>query len=283
MYRSFITRVLSTALLVFLIPLALSEFLRGRFSEFEAADIAAIQAKSPDALYLSGLDQDVSGYKLELTKLRRPDIVVIGSSRAMQVRSEFLNGTLVNWGGVARTIGQLHWAAQEIVEPDAMLGRKRDRLAESELEGIVETLLGRPALALVGADDHPRGALAQQFGQDPVHGRDADAGVDHEEADVGQANRALGKGAHPTREAVVGHLLEASGVDHGEAQRAEAAGAFAKVARHARLIIDKRQSPPDQTVEQRRFSDIGAADEGKRERHGQTGAPRHRLATRRDP
>ncbi|MBK8008147.1 MAG: hypothetical protein IPK23_06705 [Rhizobiales bacterium] len=116
MYRSFITRVLSTALLVFLIPLALSEFLRGRFSEFEAADIAAIQAKSPDALYLSGLDQDVSGYKLELTKLRRPDIVVIGSSRAMQVRSEFLNGTLVNWGGVARTIGQLHWAAQEIVE-----------------------------------------------------------------------------------------------------------------------------------------------------------------------
>lgn len=116
MHRTFILRVLVVALLVFLIPLGLSEYLKSRFSEFEAADIAAIQMKRPDALYLSGLDQDVSGYKLELTKLRRPDIVVIGSSRAMQVRSEFLNGTLVNWGGVARTIGQLHWAAQEIVE-----------------------------------------------------------------------------------------------------------------------------------------------------------------------
>lgn len=115
MHRTFVFRVIVIALLIFLVPLGLSEYLKNRFSEFEAKDIAAIQANLPNALYLSGLDQDVSGYKLELSKLRKPDIVAIGSSRAMQVRSEFVNGTLVNWGGVARTIGQLHWAAQEIV------------------------------------------------------------------------------------------------------------------------------------------------------------------------
>ena len=36
----------------------------------------------------------------------------------------------------------------------------------------------------------------------------------------------------------------------------------------ARLIVDKRQLLPDQTVEQRRLADIWAADNGEGEWHG---------------
>jgi hypothetical protein len=34
------------------------------------------------------------------------------------------------------------------------------------------------------------------------------------------------------------------------------------------LVIDKRAPRPDQTVEERRFADIGPADNGNREGHG---------------
>lgn len=117
-YRSFVLCVLMTASLTFLVPLALSEFFKNWFGEFSPAEVAVIQKNSPDTLYLSGLDQDVSRYKLELTKLRTPEIVAIGSSRAMQVRNEFLNGRLVNWGGTIRTIGQLQWAAEQLIKLD---------------------------------------------------------------------------------------------------------------------------------------------------------------------
>jgi hypothetical protein len=116
MHRIFVLRVAAVALCVFLIPLGLSEFLKNWFSEFDAVEIASLQTKRPNALYLSGLDQDVSYYKIALSKVREPDIVAVGSSRAMQVRTEFLNGPLVNWGGTIRTIGQLQWAAEELIK-----------------------------------------------------------------------------------------------------------------------------------------------------------------------
>ena len=66
---------------------------------------------------------------------------------------------------------------------------------------------------------------------------------------------------------VVGHLLEARGVDDGEAQRAEPAGALAQVAGHAGLVVDERQPPPDEAVEERRLADVGTADDGEGEGH----------------
>ena len=44
--------------------------------------------------------------------------------------------------------------------------------------------------------------------------------------------------------------------------------ALAAVARDAGLVIDQRKLLPDQAVEQRRFADIGPADDGDREGHG---------------
>ena len=39
------------------------------------------------------------------------------------------------------------------------------------------------------------------------------------------------------------------------------------ITRHTRLIIDKRELPTDQTVEQCRFADIRSADQRDRKRH----------------
>ena len=52
----------------------------------------------------------------------------------------------------------------------------------------------------------------------------------------------------------------------GEFEIAETPLALAAVAGDAGLVIDQRELLPDQPVEQRRFSDIGPADDGNRER-----------------
>ena len=62
--------------------------------------------------------------------------------------------------------------------------------------------------------------------------------------------------------------VEASAVDHPKRKIAKPALAFPPIARDAGLIVDERAARPDQTVEERRFADIGPADNGNREGHG---------------
>ena len=63
-------------------------------------------------------------------------------------------------------------------------------------------------------------------------------------------------------------VFEAGGIDYFERQIAELSLAFAAVARHARFIVDQREAAADEPVEQRRFADIGPADNGDSEGHG---------------
>ena len=79
---------------------------------------------------------------------------------------------------------------------------------------------------------------------------------------VGCADRRLGLRPHAGGERALGTLVEAGGIDHGEVEVAEPACAFAAVARHAGRIVDQRELLADQPVEQRRFADIGPADNG---------------------
>ena len=156
---------------------------------------------------------------------------------------------------------------QQVVHPDPVLGRQRHRLAQPELPGLDQPRLRRPPLGLVGDEDHPRRPLAQQLRQRPVDRRHPDPRVDQEEADVRRVHRPLGQRPHPPRQARVGRLLEPRGVDHGEAQRPEPPRPLAQVAGDARLVVDQRQPPADQAVEQRRLADVRAADDGEGEGH----------------
>ena len=55
--------------------------------------------------------------------------------------------------------------------------------------------------------------------------------------------------------------VEACGIEQREAAATERGIAFAPVARYPRLIIDKGELASDQTIEQRGFADIRAADD----------------------
>ena len=73
---------------------------------------------------------------------------------------------------------------------------------------------------------------------------------------------------HPARQAGVGRLLETGGVETVKRSGPSRAVALAPVARHAGLVVDQRQPPADEPVEQRRLADVGPADDGDGEGHG---------------
>ena len=120
--------------------------------------------------------------------------------------------------------------------------------------------------------------FAHQLGEIAVDRRRTGARIDHEEDGVGLRHRGLGLRPHAAGEAFGRGFLEARGIDHSEIEIAEPAFALAAVARHARPVVDQRDAPADQPVEQRRFADIGAADNGDGEAHGQSFRPRSTRA-----
>src|SRR5205823_9243945 len=84
---------------------------------------------------------------------------------------------------------------------------------------------------------------------------------------IGERDRGFGLFLHPRLQRAFGALVEASGIGDGELAIAEPPVALAAVAGDAGFVIDQHKLLPDQPVEQRRFSDIGPADDGDREGH----------------
>lgn len=115
-YAVYLRRMLAAAACLFLLPVAASEFLKIWFRELPPAEIVSRQLASKDLLYLSGLSQDVADYKLVMAQAEKADVMVIGSSRALQVRDFFFKAPLVNWGLAVRTVGQLEWVTREIAK-----------------------------------------------------------------------------------------------------------------------------------------------------------------------
>ena len=124
-----------------------------------------------------------------------------------------------------------------------------------------------PALALVGDQHHRLVGAAGEIGEGAVVRREACAGVEHEHQRVGEFDRGFGLLLHPRRQRALGALVETGGIDDGEFEIAETSLALAAVAGDAGFVIDQRELLPDQPVEQGRFSDVGPADDGNRERH----------------
>jgi len=102
-------------------------------------------------------------------------------------------------------------------------------------------------------------------------GRYPDPRVDEEEHGVRGGNCGLRLPEHAAGEALRDGLFEARRIDDGKREIAKPCFAFASIPRHSRHMVDEGQSPADQAVEERRFADVGASDNGKREAHG---APR---------
>jgi hypothetical protein len=148
-----------------------------------------------------------------------------------------------------------------------VLGRERDRLAEAEAPGLGDAGGAGLSLGLVGGEDHLARAPAQDVGEDLVRRRHARTRVDQEEAGVGLRHRALGQPTHAARQALVGGILQPGGVEHREAERADPPLALAQVAGDAGLIVDEREAPADEAVEQGGLAHVGAPHDGEAETH----------------
>ena len=164
----------------------------------------------------------------------------------------------------------------------AMFGADRDRLAEPERKGFENPRRAGAAFALIRHQDGGLARAAHQLGEGAIGTDRAGAGIDDKEHGIGLRNRRRRLRLHPARQAVAFGVFEAGGVDDRERQIAERAFTLAAVPRHARLIVDQRQTTADQPIEQRRFADIGPADNRDGEGHGQDFAKNGSISPIRD-
>jgi hypothetical protein len=74
--------------------------------DLASPEVVARMQSVGGALYGSAIYPDDFEYKLALIRANRPDIVALGSSRAMQFRKEFFSGSFINAGGAMRSIDQ---------------------------------------------------------------------------------------------------------------------------------------------------------------------------------
>jgi hypothetical protein len=161
-----------------------------------------------------------------------------------------------------------HQAHGKFGHPFPVFRRQRHGLAQSQFPRLDQARVGGRALRLVGGKDHRAARAAQDLGKQAVVRRDPGARVDQEEARVGHLHRAFAQAAHAALKAVVGGILKPGSVEDVETQVAQPRLALAQVARHAGLIVDKREFAPDKPVEEGRFAHIGAAYDGEGKAHG---------------
>ncbi len=111
--------------------------------------------------------------------------------------------------------------------------------------------------------------LAQGFGDVAIRGQQAGLGVDDEQDLVGFLDGGAGLGLGEGGQVVAGFRHEAAGVDDDEALALVLAAAVLAVAGQAWKVRHQRVAGAGEAVEQGRFADVGAADQGENGRgHG---------------
>ena len=187
---------------------------------------------------------------------------------------------LVVAGAIRATLGDRLQAERgqdgrdQFADTLAMLGRYGDRLAETEPERLVEPVGARAPLALVG-NQHDRPARGtHRLGEGRVGRHHAVTRIEHEQHDVGLADRRLALGAHARRDRARRRLFQPRRVDDSDRVASQHRLALAPVAREARHVRHQRRAPGRQAIEQGRLADIGPADDGDDGGHGSTATER---------
>ncbi len=155
----------------------------------------------------------------------------------------------------------------EFVHAFAMFSRQAQWFTKTKVEGVIKPLIRSFALGFVDPQNHPTRTFAQNSGQHLIGRGHPDTPVDQEQADIGHVDRTFRQRPHAALQAVVSGFFQTGGVNHCETQIAKARGPLAQITGHARSIINQRQFLFNHTVEQRRFPDIRAANNGKCKRH----------------
>ena len=149
-----------------------------------------------------------------------------------------------------------------------MLRADRHRIAQSERVAFERARFAGAAFALVGDQNCRLAGFAHKIREGPIGRGRTGTRIDQKQDHVRLRHCRCGLRLHLSCKTLGSRTLETGRVDHPKRKIAKPSLALPPIARDARLVIDKRAPRPDQTVEERRFADIGPADNGNREGHG---------------
>jgi hypothetical protein len=93
-----------------------AQLLLAKVGELDLDSVIDRQRAAPPGsiLFSSAVNQQAFAYKTKLYDRIAPDVVAVGSSRAMQVRSQFFKGRFVNVGGASNNVAELEKVADHI-------------------------------------------------------------------------------------------------------------------------------------------------------------------------
>ena len=107
---------LVAALVSFGVLAAGLQWLFTRTGEIDLSHVLDRQLARPlgEVLFLSGINQNSYRYKLALFDRERPDVVAIGSSRAMELRGELFSRSFITLGGAVNNLENLESVAAHV-------------------------------------------------------------------------------------------------------------------------------------------------------------------------
>lgn len=150
----------------------------------------------------------------------------------------------------------------EVVDSQAMDGADFGEVAEAqlgELGGAHATVLG---VGLVADEDDGLLGAAEDEGELVVHGIDALDDIDHKDEEIGDFERNGSFDLNLFGEDVLGFGSDAAGVHEFEEFGATAALGGDAVAGDARHVVDDGDVLAGEAIEEGRFPDVGATDNG---------------------
>lgn len=118
MHKKFVLSFFTVFLLLLFAISLPSYYLMKKFDEYTSVVNLVHKQDEHDAIYSSLLDHNAIPYKLALIAKKKPLVVAVGSSRAMQLRSEFFkeNISFINAGGAAASVEDLNTFITEMLK-----------------------------------------------------------------------------------------------------------------------------------------------------------------------
>ena len=142
-----------------------------------------------------------------------------------------------------------------------MRGRDGQRIAKAERVEVGGDHRPIQAFGLVDHQMHRAARTPQARGDVLVVRRASGTAIDQEQQHVGLGDRLFGLARHLVHDAVLGHGVEAGGIDDQIVAVADAADAVMAVASEAGLVGDQRVTRARQAVEEGRLADVGPANQ----------------------
>ncbi len=167
--------------------------------------------------------------------------------------------------GADRDLARARQARDDLVEQVAgavsVQSRERPRLAEPERVEDGRVGVAARIVDLVREHDHRPLGVAEDDGELLVARRDAGAGIDDEQHQVGLVDRGLRLLGDLGAEHAALDLVDTAGVDEAEPGAGPLAEHLLAVARHARGLVDDGGAALREPVDQGRLADVREADD----------------------